>query len=102
MVGKGTLIYPAGGPAGGPPEKPDQLPLWHSVYFRNKFSCFYYNMKMIRRGALTWGQLQSVEDVRLLNALPRIWKGVYNHGGRLLNKVPSQGGFDTPTVHVQN
>ena len=57
---------------------------------------------MIRRGVLTWGQLQSVEDVRLLNALPRTWKGVYNHGGRLLNKVPSQGGFDTPTVHVQN
>ena len=30
------------------------------------------------------------------------WKGVYNHGGRLPNKIPSKGGFDTPTVHVQN
>ena len=27
---------------------------------------------------------------------------MYNHGGRLLNKVPSQGGFDTPSVHAQN
>ena len=34
--------------------------------------------------------------------MPGTWKGVYNHGGRLLNKVPSQGGFDTPTVHAQN
>ena len=57
---------------------------------------------MIRQGVLTWGQLQSSEDVRLLNALPRTWKGVYNHGGQLLNKVPSQGGFDTPAVHAQN
>ena len=37
-----------------------------------------------------------------LDALPQTWKGVYNHGGQLLNKVPSQGGFDTPKVHVQN
>ena len=85
-----------------PPANRDQLPLWHSVYFRNEFNCSYYNTKMIRQGVLTWGQLQSLEDVRLLNALPRTWKGVYNHGGRLLNKVPSQGGFDTPAVHVQN
>ena len=77
-------------------------PLWHSVYFRNEFNCSYYNMKMIRQGVLTWGQLQSLEDVRLLNALPRTWKGVYNHGGLLLNEVSSQGGFDTPTVHVHN
>ena len=27
---------------------------------------------------------------------------IYNHGGRLLNKVPLREGFDTPTVHVQN
>ena len=80
----------------------DQLPLWHSVYFRNEFNCSYYNMKMIRQGVLTWGQLQSLEDVRLLNAVPRAWKGVFNHGGRLLNKVPSQGGYDTPAVHAQN
>ena len=51
---------------------------------------------------LTWGQFQSLEDARLFNALPRTWKGVYNHGGRLLNKVPSQGGFDTPAIHTQN
>ena len=102
IVGEGTLIYPAGGPAGGPPKNRDQLPLWHSVYFRNEFNCSYYNMKMIRRGVLAWGHFQSLEDVRLLNALPRTWKGVYNHGGRLLNKIPSKGGFDTPTVHVQN
>ena len=37
-----------------------------------------------------------------MNAPPRTWKGVYNHGGRLLNKIPSKEGFDTPTVHVQN
>ena len=85
-----------------PPANRDQLPQWHSVYFRNEFNCSYYNTKMIRQGVLTWGQLQSLEDVRLLNALPRTWKGVYNHGGRLLNKVPSQGGFDTPAVHAQN
>ena len=85
-----------------PPKNRDQLPLWHSVYFRNEFNCSYYNMKMIRRGVVTWGHFQSLEDVRLLNALPRTWKGVYNHGGRLLNKIPSKGGFDTPTVHVQN
>ena len=36
------------------------------------------------------------------NALPRTRKVVYNHGGRQLNKIPSKGGFDTPTVHVQN
>ena len=78
------------------------IPLWHSVYFRNEFNCSYYNTKMIRQGVLTWGQFQSLEDARLFNALPRTWKGVYNHGGRLLNKVPSQGGFDTPAVHAQN
>ena len=85
-----------------PPANRDHLPLWHSVYFRNEFNCCYYNTKMIRQGVLTWGQLQSLEDARLFNALPRTWKGVYNHGGRLLNKVPSQGGFDTPAVHTQN
>ena len=85
-----------------PPKNRDQLPMWHSVYFRNEFNCSYYNMKMIRRGVLTWGHFQSLEDVRLLNALPRTWKGVYNHGGRLVNKIPSKGGFHTPTVHVQN
>ena len=85
-----------------PPKNRDQLPLWHSVYFRNEFNCSYYNMKIIWQGVLTWGQLQSLEDVRLLNAVPQTWKGVYNHGGRLLNKVSSQGGFDTPTVHAQN
>ena len=85
-----------------PPKNWDQLPLWHFVYLQNEFNCSYYNMKMIRRGVLTWGQLQSLADVRLLNALPRTWKGAYNHGGRLLNKVPSQGGFYTPTVQVQN
>ena len=89
-------------PQVAPPANRDQLPMWHSVYFRNEFNCSYYNMKMIRQGVLTWGQLQSLEDVRLLNALPRTWKGLYNHGGRLLNKVPSQGGFDTPAVHAQN
>ena len=76
----------------------DHLPLWHYVYFRNEFNYSYYNTKMIRQGVLTWGQLQSLEDVRLLNALSRTWKGIYNHGGRL----PSQGGFDTPAVHAQN
>ena len=85
-----------------PPKIRDELPLWHSVYFRNEFNCSYYNVKMIRQGQLTWGQLQSLEDVRLLNALPRTWKGVYNRGGRLLNKLSSQGGFDTPTILVQN
>ena len=85
-----------------PPKNRDPLPLWHSVYFRNEFNCSYYNMKMIRRGVLTWGHFQSLEDVRLLNALPRTWKGVYNHGERLLNKISSKGGFDTPTVHTQN
>ena len=59
-------------------------------------------MKMIRRGVLTWGQFKSLDDARLMNALPRTWKEVYNHGWRLLNKVPSREGFDTPTVHVQN
>ena len=85
-----------------PPANRDRLPLWHSVYFRNEFHCSYYNTKLIRQGVLTWGQFQSLEDARLFNALPRTWKGVYNHGGRLLNKVPSQGGFDTPAVHTQN
>ena len=89
-------------PQAPPPRKRVQLPLWHSVYFRNEFNCSYYNMKIIPQGVLTWGQLQSLEDVRLLNALPRSSKGVYNHGGRLLNKIPSLGGFDTPAVHVQN
>ena len=85
-----------------PPKDRDQLPLWHSVYFRNEYKCSYYNMKMIRRGVLTWGHFQSLEDVRLMNALPRTWKGVYNHGGRLLNKILSKEGFDTPMVHVQS
>ena len=89
-------------PQVAPPKNRDQLPLWHSVYFRNEFNCSYYNMTMIWRGALTWGHFQSLEDVRLLNALPRTWKGVYNHGGRLLNKIPSRWGFDTPAVHVPN
>ena len=83
MVGKGMVIYPAVGPVSGPPppKRKDQLPLWHSVYFRNEFNCSYYNMKMIRRGVLTWGQLQSLEDVRIFCALPRTWKGVYKYGG---------------------
>ena len=89
-------------PQVAPPANRDHLPLWHSVYFRNEFNCSYYNTKMIRQRVLTWGQLQSLEDARLFNALPRTWKGVYNHGGRLLNKVPSQGGFDTPAAHAQN
>ena len=89
-------------PQVAPPANRDRLPLWHSVYFRNEFHCSYYNTKLIRQGVLTWGQFQSLEDARLFNALPRTWKGVYNHGGRLLNKVPSQGGFDTPAVHTQN
>ena len=86
-----------------PPEKDrDGLPLWHSFYFRNQYKCWYYNMKMIRRGVLTWGQFQSLDDARLMSALPQTWKGVYNHGWQLLNKVPSREGLDTPTVHVQN
>ena len=89
-------------PQVAPPANQDRLPLWHSVYFRNEFRCSYYNTKLIWQGVLTWGQFQSLEDARLFNALPRTWKGVYNHGGRLLNKVPSQGGFDTPAVHTQN
>ena len=89
-------------PQVAPPANRDRLPLWHSVYFRNEFRCSYYNTKLIRQGVLTWGQFQTLEDARLFNALPRTWKGVYNHGGRLLNKVPSQGGFDTPAVHTQN
>ena len=89
-------------PQVAPTANRDRLPLWHSVYFRNEFRCSYYNTKLIRQGVLTWGQFQSLEDARLFNALPRTWKGVYNHGGRLLNKVPSQGGFDTPAVHTQN
>ena len=82
-------------PQVAPPANRDHLPLWHSVYFRNEFNCSYYNTKMIRQGVLTWGQLQSLEDARLFNALPRTWKGVYNHGGRLLNKVP-KGGLTPP------
>ena len=89
-------------PQVAPPKDRDQLPLWHSVYFRNEYNCSYYNMKMNRRGVLAWGHFQSLEDVRLMNALPRTWKGVYNHGGRLLNKISPKEGFDTPTVHVQN
>ena len=89
-------------PQVAPPANRDRLPLWHSVCFRNEFRCPYYNTKLIRQGVLTWGQFQSLEDARSFNALPRTWKGVYNHGGRLLNKVPSQGGFDTPAVHTHN
>ena len=89
-------------PQVAPPTNRDRLPLWHSVYFRNEFRCSYYNTKLIRQGVLTWGQFQALEDARLFNALPRTWKGVYNHGGRLLNKVPSKGGYDTPAVHTQN
>ena len=89
-------------PQVAPPANRDHLPLWHSVYFRNEFRCSYYNTKLIRQGVLTWGQFQSLQDARLFNALPRTWKGVYNQGGRLLNKVMSQGGFDTPAVHTQN
>ena len=89
-------------PQVAPPTNRDRLPLWHSVYFRNEFNCSYYNTKLIRQGVLTWGQFQALEDARLFNALPRTWKGVYNHGGRLLNEVPSKGGYDTPTVHTQN
>ena len=89
-------------PQVAPPANRDRLPLWHSVYFRNEFRCSYYNTKLIRQGVLTWGQFQTLEDARLFNAPPRTWKGVYNHGGRLLNKVPSQGGFDTPAVNTQN
>ena len=85
-----------------PPTNRDRLPLWHSVYFRNEFRCSYYNTKLIRQGVLTWGQFQALEDARLFNALPRTWKGVYNRGGQLLNKVPSKGGYDTPAVHTQN
>ena len=51
---------------------------------------------------MTWGHFQFRDDVRLMNALPRTWKEVYNHGGRLLNTVPLREGFNTPTVHVQN
>ena len=90
------------GPQVAPPKVRDQLPLWHSVYFRNEYNGSYNNMKMIRRGVLTWGHFQSLVNVRLMNALPRTWKGVYNHGGRFLNKIPSQEGSNTPTVHVQN
>ena len=63
-------------PQVAPPKNRGQLPLWHSVYFWNEFNGSYYNFKMIRQGVLTWGQLQSLEDVRLLNALPRSWNGV--------------------------
>ena len=52
-------------PQVAPPNNWDQLPLWHSAYFRNEFNCSYYNMKMIRRGVLTWGQFQSLDDARL-------------------------------------
>ena len=56
-------------------------------------------------GRARWGarsvRFQSLDDARLLSALPRTWKGVCNHGWRLLNKVPSREGFDTPTVHVE-
>ena len=89
-------------PQVAPPAKRDQLPLWHSLYIRIEFNCFHYGIKMIRQGVLTWGQLQSLEDVRPLNALPGTCKGVYNLGRRLLNKVPSQRGFDTPAVRAQH
>ena len=79
-----------------PPKDRDQLPIWHSVYFRNEYNCSYYNMRMIGTGVLTWGHFQSLEDVRLMNALPRTWKGVYNHGGRLLNKIPPKQGLIPP------
>ena len=69
---KAHSTYPKVGPASGPPPKDrDQLPLWHSVYFRNDYNCSYYNMKMIQRGVLTWGHFQCLEDARLMNALPR-------------------------------
>ena len=58
-------------PQVAPPANRDHLPIWHSVYRRNEFNCSYYNTKMIRQGVLTWGQLQSLEDARLFNALPR-------------------------------
>ena len=51
-------------PQVAPPKNRDQLPLWHSVYFRNEFNCSYYNVKMIRRGVLTWGQFQSLAGKR--------------------------------------
>ena len=35
------------------PKDRDGLPLWHSIYFRNEYTCSYYNMKMIRTGVLT-------------------------------------------------
>ena len=72
---------------------------------RSRYSthdAYCYNVKMIRRCVLTRGQFQSLEDVRLLNALLGTWKGVYNHGGRLVSEIPLVGGCDTPTVHVQN
>ena len=34
-------------PQVAPPANREQLPLWHSVYFRNEFKCSYYNTKMI-------------------------------------------------------
>ena len=42
-------------PQVAPPKDRDKLPRWHSVYFWDEYKCSYYNMKMIRRGVLTWG-----------------------------------------------
>ena len=83
-------------PQVAPPKDRDQLPLWHSIYFRTEYNCLYYDMQMIRRGVLTWGHFQSLEDARLMNALPRTWKGVYSNGGRLLTKTHRKRGLIPP------
>ena len=98
---KAHSYIPRVAPQVAPPKDRDGLPLTHSVCFRNEYKRSYYNMKMIRRGVLTSGQFQSLDVARLMNALPRTWKEVYNHGAGLWNRVPSREGFDTPTLHVQ-
>ena len=73
-----------------------EVPLWHSVFFRNAHQHTYCNTALIAQGVVTWGDVMVEENVRMIRSPLATWRPVYLRGRSLMTSI-RPGSFDQPT-----
>ena len=96
LVDRGLISGNAKGEPDLPPQSDlSEVPLRHSVFFRNVHQHTYYSTALIAQGVVTWGDLMVEENARMIQSLLATWRPVYLRGRSLMTSIrPSS--FDQP------
>ena len=69
---------------------PENMPVWHNVYFRNSRGHTYYSPPLVRKGISTLSQMLQGGQLRTDVKLPPTWLPVYAAGVKKILDLPVQ------------